>query len=55
MKKYPEKFLVMLDNMIALHFNYDEMYEQIQISFPKIKITFDEMLDIIQDRIINMI
>lgn len=55
MSKYPNKLYVLIDNMIKLHFDYDNIFEQISISFPTIHITYDEMLDIIQDRIIKMI
>ena len=55
MEKYPNKLLTMLDNMLHLHFTYEDMYEQIQINFPQINITFDEMLDVIQTRLIMMI
>lgn len=55
MNTYPDKFYLLLDNMIKLHFTYDDMYEQIKVSFPNIKLTFDEMLDIIQDRIIKLL
>lgn len=56
MKKYPDKFLTLIDNMIKLHFNYEEIYEQIQVSFPEIKVTYDELCDeIIVDRIVKMI
>lgn len=55
MKKYPKKLYILIDNMIKLHFDYDNIYEQISISFSMLHITYDEMLDIIQDRIIKMI
>lgn len=55
MNKYPDKLYILIDNMIKFHFDYGNMYEQIKVSFPSIELTFDEMLDIVQDRIVNMI
>lgn len=55
MNTYPDKLYLLLDNMIKLHFTYDDMYEQIKVSFPNTKLTFDEMLDIVQDRIIKLL
>lgn len=55
MNKYPDKLYILIDNMLKLHFDYDNMYEQIKVSFPNIQLTFDEMLDIVQNRLINMI
>lgn len=55
-KIYPDKLLTMIDNMIKLHINYDEIYEQVKISFPELNITYDELCDeIIVDRVIKML
>jgi len=50
-----ENLLRMIDSMIKLHFPYEEMYEQIKVCFPDRQITFDELLDIIGERVIGMI
>lgn len=55
MNKYPEKFYILIDNMIKLHFCYEDMYEQIKVSFPEINITMEQMQDIIIERVVNMI
>lgn len=55
MSKYPNKLYVLIDNMIKLHFDYDNMYEQINVSFPTLHMSYDEMLCIIQERVIRMI
>ena len=55
-KIYPDKLLTMVDNMIKLHINYEEIYEQVKVSFPNLNITFDELCnEIIIDRVIKMI
>lgn len=50
-----ENLLQMIDNMIRLHFPYEEMYEQIKVCFPNRQLTFDEMLDIVVERVVGMI
>lgn len=54
-KNTQENFERMIDNMLRLHFPYEEIYEEIKVCFPTRNITFDEMLDIITERLIKII
>ena len=54
-KNTQENLELMIDSMIRLHFPYEEMYEQIKVCFPKRNITFEELLNIVEKRIIGMI
>ena len=53
--EYPKELITMVDNMIRLHFNYEEMYEQITTCFDNVSITYDDLLNLIQDRVIEML
>ena len=44
----------MIDNMIRLHFPYEEMYDYIIVCFPNLEMSFDEMLDLVEKRIIEI-
>lgn len=55
MKKYPKELSTLIMNLIKLHIDYDNMYEQIQCSFPKLDISYEEMLDIVQELVVQMI
>lgn len=54
-KDTQENFERMIDNMLRLHFPYEEIYEEVKVCFPNRNITFDEMLDIITERLIEII
>ena len=43
----------MVENMIRLHFTYEDIYEQVKLNYSDISITFDELLDLISEIIIE--
>lgn len=55
MGQYPSKFYVLLLNMIKLHYTYEEMYEQVIVSFPELNLSYDRLLNIIEQLIIDLI
>lgn len=55
MKKYPEDMYIMIRNMIKMHFTYEDMYDLIKTCFPDIEITFEQLLNIIEEQMIKMI
>lgn len=54
MKDNTKEMAQMIDNMIRLHFPYEEMYAFIQVCFPTLEMSFDEMLDLVEKRIIEI-
>lgn len=55
MKEYSNEMVTMIDNMIKMHYSYEEMYEFVKVCFPKEKITFNELLKLVEHRVVNML
>lgn len=55
MKKYSNEMYTMIDNMIKMHYSYEEMYEFIKVCFPNEKISFNTLLKLVEQRVINML
>lgn len=54
-KNYPDKLYTLVNNMLLFHFDYQDILEQLHVTFPDIKITMDELLDIITQLFISRI
>lgn len=55
MKKYSNEMVTMIDNMIKMHYSYEEMYEFVKVCFPYEKISFNMLLKLVEQRVINML
>lgn len=54
-KDTQSNFFRVIDNMLRLHFSYEEIYEVIKVCFPNRNLTFDELLDVIAQRLVKFI